>query len=263
MIFTALFLAPFVYFFVIGFWTVRGFRLVPNFSFSSYGRVLDRHLGSLLLTLGLSLLVASVTTGLGFVYAFIARFKAGRFGGLFLFTALVTLFGGYLMKIYAWKTILGNEGVLNTGLRGLGLIDEPITALFYTPEAVVVTLVHFLLPLTILPIYSSLRGVMESEIEAARDLGAGFWRILLDILLPRCRTGIMAGFLLAFLLTAGDYVTPLLVGGTMVMIGNIIAPQFGQYFNWPLGSALSFVTLAASLLVVALVNLGLGRVRPR
>jgi spermidine/putrescine transport system permease protein len=191
------------------------------------------------------------------------RFRAGRYGPFLLFIALVTLFGGYLMKIYAWKTILGNEGVLNSALISAGLIDEPFTALLYSPPAVVVTLVHFLVPFAILPIYGSLRGIGDSEVEAARDLGAPRWRVVSDIVVPRSRAGLMAAFVFCFLIAAGDYVTPLLVGGKITMLGNLIAIQFGQQFNWPLGAAMSFSVLAAALAVVALAYGALSAWRPR
>jgi spermidine/putrescine transport system permease protein len=264
LIFLGLFVAPSIYYFIISFWTVKLFKMRPDFTFANYGRAFtDAHLPTLILTLGLGLSVALLTTVLGFIFAYIIRFKAGRWGPLLLFVALLTLFGGYLMKIYAWKTILGTEGVLNTALIGLGLISQPLTFLFYNPGAVVVTLIHFLLPLAILPIYSSMRGISDIELEAARDLGAGGWRGFSDIVVPRSRTGLMAAFALSFLVGSGDYVTPVLVGGTMNMTGNQIVSQFGQIFNWPMGSALSFVLLGASLLIIMLFSVLLGLWRPR
>jgi spermidine/putrescine transport system permease protein len=182
---------------------------------------------------------------------------------MLLFTAIINLFGGYLMKIYAWKTILVNEGVLNTALQGLGLIDSPLTFLFYNPGAVVVTLVHFLLPLAILPIYSSLRGITDIEMESARDLGAGAWRTLSDIVIPRCHTGLIAAFALSFLVSVGDYVTPALVGGTISMIGSIIQDMFGRALNQPLGSATSFIMLGSSFLIVLAVSALIKSWRPR
>ena len=150
---------------------------------------------------------------LGFLYAFIIRFKAGRWGQLLLFIVLTTLFGGYLMKIYAWKTILGNEGLLNTALISMGVIDQPISALLYSPGAIVVTLIHFVLPFAVLPIYASMRGIKDIEIEVARDLGARPLVVLSNIIVPRCRNGLLTAFAFSFLITAGDYVTPLMVGG--------------------------------------------------
>ena len=262
-IFAALFVAPFVYFFVISFWSAKNYHLLPDFTFRNYVRTFAEHTDTLVFTLTLALAIALATTGLGFVYAYLIRFKVGRWGPLLLFIALVTLFGGYLMKIYAWKTILGNQGALNTALMTLGLVREPVTALFYTPGAVVVTLVHFLLPFAILPIYSSLRGVSEIEVEAARDLGAGPWHVVAGIVIPRCRPGLTAAFTLCFLVSAGDYVTPVLVGGTITMIGTMIVPQFGNFFNWPLGSAMSFTMLLIAVVIIAGANGLMARWRPR
>jgi len=262
-IFGALFVAPFLYFFVISFWSVRAYRLLPDLTLRNYVRTFAEHSDTLAFTLGLALVIALLTSALGFVYAYLIRFKVGRWGPVLLFIALVTLFGGYLMKIYAWKTILGNQGALNTALLALGIVDQPVTALFYTPGAVVVTLIHFLLPFAILPAYSSLRGVSEIELEAARDLGATGWRVMSGIVIPRCRAGLTAGFVLCFLVSAGDYVTPILVGGKITMVGTLIVPQFGNFFNWPLGAAMSFTMLFLALLILAAMNLLMARWQPR
>jgi spermidine/putrescine transport system permease protein len=263
LIFGALFVLPLAYFLVISVWRVVLFKPRPAFTFDNYAQVFDLHLRTLLFTLGLALVVAVLTTALGFVYAYLVRFKAGRWGPTLLFVALITLFGGYLMKIYSWMTILGISGVLNTALRALGLIDEPLPWLFYNVGAVIVTLVNFLLPLAILPIYASMRGITDIEMEAARDLGAGGWRRFSDIVVPRSHTGIMAGFALCFLLAAGDYLTPQLVGGKVNMIGVQIAPQFGGLGNWPMGAAMSFVTLGSSLAVILLSIFLVAQWRPR
>jgi spermidine/putrescine transport system permease protein len=262
-IFGILFVLPLIYFFVISFWRVLLFKLKPDFSLVNYAQTFVLHSHTLIFTLGLALVVAGLTTALGFVFAYLIRFKAGRWGTVLLFTALITLFGGYLMKIYSWMTILGITGVINSALLTLGIIDEPLPWLFYNVGAVVVTLLNFLLPLAILPIYASMRGITDTEIEAARDLGAGGWRSFSDIVLPRSHTGIMAGFSLCFLLAAGDYLTPVLVGGKVNMIGVQIAPQFGGMYNWPMGSAMSFVTLGSSLVVVLISLFLLAQWRPR
>jgi spermidine/putrescine transport system permease protein len=260
-VFLLLFVVPLAYFVALSFWQVKFYRLVPSFTLANYAQALTRYPDVGLATALVALATAALTTALGFVYAAIARFAAGRWGEPLLFLAMLTLFGGYLMKIYAWKTILGNEGLLNSALVSLGVVDRPIAALLYSPGAVVVTLVHLLLPFAILPIYGAMRGVSPIELEAARDLGARPWRVVRDVLVPRCRAGVVGAFAATFLLAAGDYVTPLLVGGKMTMIGNLIAPQFGQWFNWPLGAAMSFVTLAMALAVLALANLAVPRGR--
>jgi spermidine/putrescine transport system permease protein len=260
-VFLLLFAVPLGYFLVLSFWRVAFYQLVPAFTLANYAQTLTRYPDVGLATVLVALATAALTTALGFVYAAVARFAAGRWGQPLLFLATLTLFGGYLMKIYAWKTILGNEGLLNSALLSLGVVDRPIAALLYSPGAVVVTLVHLLLPFAILPIYGAMRGVSPIELEAARDLGARPWRVVRDVLVPRCRAGVVGAFAATFLLAAGDYVTPTLVGGKMTMIGNLIAPQFGQWFNWPLGAAMSFVMLAMALVVLALANFAVPRGR--
>lgn len=254
LVFAGLFVIPFAYFLLISFWSVKLYRLAPGFSLRNYAQALGNYVDVGIFTVSLALVTAALATGLGFLYAWIVRFKAGRLANPLLVVAMLTLFGGYLMKIYAWKTILGNEGVLNSGLIATGLIDRPIAALLYSPTAVVITLLYFLLPFAVLPIWGNLRAVANIELEAARDLGASPRAVLWDIVLPRCRTGLVAAFTLSFLIAAGDYVTPILVGGKMTLIGNLIAPQFGQFFNWPLGAAMSFTVLVMALLVFGLVN---------
>ena len=254
-IFAGLFVLPFVYFFVVSFWSVQLYKVTPDLTFGNYRKALIDYTDVGLFTVWVSVVTATLTTILGFIYSYIARFKAGTWQATLLFIALITLFGGYLMKIYAWKTILGNEGLLNTALISLGIIDAPIHALLYSPSAVVITLVHFILPFAVLPIYGSMRGIRDIEIEAARDLGAKPHEVMTGIIVPRCRAGLITAFTFCFLMAAGDYVTPLLVGGKITMIGNLIAPQFGTYFNWPLGSAMSFLVLGLALVIVLSTNL--------
>lgn len=254
-----LFAAPLAYFLLISTWSVKARVLRPDFTFANYVKGVEEYGLVLLQTLGLALAVALATTLLAFGLAYAIRFKAGRWASLLLFLTLVTLFGGYLVKIYAWKSILGREGILNQALLGLGLIDEPIEALLYSGQAVVITLTYFLLPFAVLPIYGSLRGVKDATLDAARDLGAGPLRRLLDIVLPQAEPGLFVAFTLAFLIAAGDYVTPRFVGGGAAMMGHFIETQFSLGFNWPLGSAMAFTVLAASLAVVLAARWGLRR----
>lgn len=255
LIFLALFIAPMAFFVVLSFWQVEYFELSTEPTLVNYRDVFVNYWRVMGFTVVVATTTALLTTCLGFVFSFLARFRAGRWAQLLLFIVLITLFGGYLMKIYAWKTILGNEGVLNTALMAAGIISSPITSLLYSPQAVIVTLMHFSLPFAVLPIYASMRGISDGEVEAARDLGAGRWPILSTVIVPRCQNGIVAAFSFVFLMVGGDYVTPLLVGGKQTMIGNLIAPQFGAQFNWPLGAAMSLVMLLAAIAVIALFRL--------
>jgi spermidine/putrescine transport system permease protein len=244
LIFLLFFVGPFTYFGVMSFWSVSAYRLTAGFAFDNYLDVYNEYAYSLGFTFAIALVIAIVSTSIAFGFAYLIRFRAGRLGPLLLFVTLITMFGGYLVKIYAWRTILGSTGILNTGLMSLGLIDEPLPWLLYNPGAVVTTLTHFLLPFAVLPIYGSLRAINDSQIAAARDLGAGSSRALVDIVLPQCELGLVVAFMLTFFIAAGDYITPRLVGGpSTAMIGNFVENQFITALNAPQSSALAIAIL--------------------
>jgi spermidine/putrescine transport system permease protein len=264
-VFALLFVGPLAFFLVVSFWRLRAYKLVPDFTFDNYLDVWNEYLHAVVFTALISLLIATITTVIGFMIAYLARFRAGRYGTVILFIVLITLFGGYLVKIYAWKTILGTGGILNSTLVDLRLVDQPLTWLLYSPTAVVITLVNFLLPFAVLPIYGSLRGIDEMPLSAARDLGADATRVFRDIVLPQCKPGLFAAFSISFLITAGDYVTPRLVGGpNTFMAGNFVESQFINRLNAPIGSALSYAMLIGCGLVLLLFQKTLTRVlKPR
>ncbi len=265
VIFFLFFGIPLSYFLVLSFWQVRLFRLTPDLTLDNYVGVFDNYLYPLGFTFAIAFLIAVLTVSLAFAVAYLIRFVAGRLGPPLLVLVLLTMFGGYLVKVYAWKTILGTNGIVNMGLLSLGLIDEPLPWLLYNPGAVVVTLMHFLLPLAVLPICGSLWSIADIERDAARDLGAGPWLVLRDVILPQCRSGLLVAFILVFLISAGDYVTPRMVGGTTSpMVGNFVESQFVMRLNAPQGSALAFSILTLALLGVGLVHFALKLVlRPR
>lgn len=259
-----IFAVPILLLFAVSFWSVKNFKLQPDFTFAAWQRFVSAYGDLALYTVLVGLMTGLLCTVLGFIFAYAARFKAGRFGDLLLVATLITLFGGYLVKIYAWKSILGADGLLNQALMGLGLTDQPLGFLIYSRPAVVVALVYFLLPFAILPIYASLRNVPEATIEAARDLGASSLQVLTRVIIPQISSGLFSAFAFSFLLAAGDYVTPMLLGGTSgSMLGQFVLLEFSTNFNWPAGSALSFGLLFACLLVLALIAfLGKRLIRP-
>ena len=250
LIFIGLFVAPTLYFLLVSFWRFESYELIREFNLDNYREVAADYLRLGIYTLVIAGIISLLAVTLGFVYAYVARFNAGRFGSVMLFVALISLFGGYLMKVYAWRTILGMEGIINNALLASGIVTEPVTWLLYNPPSVVLTLTNFLFPFAMLPIFASMQSIQDSELESARDLGAPWTAILFDHVVPRCKTGIITGFALCFLISCGDWVTPVLVGGRMTMLGNLIAAQFGEFLNWPLGAAMSFSLLAAAFLVV-------------
>jgi spermidine/putrescine transport system permease protein len=250
LIFVGLFALPLAYFFVISFWSVRARIMRPDFTLRNYAATWTDYGDTLASTLLIALAISLTTTVLAFGFAYVIRFRAGRWGNALLFLTLITLFGGYLVKIYAWKSILGREGILNIALIQLGLIGEPLSLFIYNANGVVITLTYFLLPFGVLPIYGSMRSIRDVTLEASRDLGAGPWMTMRKVILPQCERGILVAFMFTFLISAGDYVTPRFVGGGAAMMGQFIEMQFSLGFNWPMGSAMAFTVTATSMISV-------------
>ncbi len=182
---------------------------------------------------------------LGYPLAYFVSFHAGRRKNLLYQLVIIPLWVSYLVRAYAWKTILGTDGVLNTSLQYLHLTSHPLQFLLYSPFAVVLTLTHIYTPFTFFPVYAAMEHIPRNLIEASNDLGASrfqtFWRVILPLSIP----GILAGATFAFVLSFGDFLAPLLLGGASgIMISNIVVSLFGAAYNWPLGAAISFCMLA-------------------
>jgi len=158
----------------------------------------------------------------------------------------------YLLRVFAWKVVLGYEGVINSALMSLGLINAPLEFLLYSQTAVIITLAHAWAAFAILPMYVSLEKIDKSLLEAATDLGDGPVMRFLRITLPLSLPGAIAATLLIFIPTTGDYITPALLGGPDgMMIGNLIQKQFGAINNWPMGATLAII-LMLSIATIAL-----------
>ena len=228
------------------FWTQNYLEIDRTFTLRQYrialGEPIYRDL--LLRSLWVSLLVSFFTVVLAYPIAYYISFHGGRHKSLWLFLITIPFWTSYLLRVMSWKVILGYNGVLNSGLMGLGIIDEPSTALLYNTSAVVITLTHAWAAFAILPIFVSLEKVDRTLIEAARDLGDGPIRSFLRVTLPLSLPGVISALLIVMIPTVGDYITPKLVGGKDgVMIATAIETQFKRGANWPLGAALSVVTM--------------------
>ena len=188
---------------------------------------------------------------LGYPLAYYLSFHAGKRKDLFYQLVIIPLWVSYLVRAYAWKTILGSDGVLNTLLQYVHATHHPLDFLLYSPFAVVLTLTHIYTPFAFLPIYASLDHIPRNLVEASHDLGASprqtFWRVIFPLSIP----GVLAGATFAFVLSLGDFLAPMLLGGPSgIMISNIVVSLFGAAYNWPLGAAISFCMM---LLVVSLL----------
>jgi spermidine/putrescine transport system permease protein len=215
-----------------------------------YTAATKSYMGLLGLSIEVAAGVALVTTVLAYPLAYFLVFKAKERATLLLTLAILPFWTSYLLRIIAWKIILGTDGMINSTLTTLGLIHDSVPLLLYSRTAVVITLVYVWLPFVALPIFASLQRISTSLLEAAAILGAPPWLTFLRVTLPLSLPGVLAGFIMVFVPSVGEYVTPLLVGGSNGnLYGNIIQTFFGQGINWPLGSALSVIMLLGVLLL--------------
>jgi spermidine/putrescine transport system permease protein len=257
LLWVALFLlVPYAILFCYSFWQVSPLQvIVHNWTLANYKKLLTEptYLEVLFRSMRIAGAVTALALLLGYPLAYFLSFRATRRKDLFYQLVIIPLWVSYLVRGYAWKTILGSDGVLNGFLQYLHITQYPVEFFLYSPFAVILTLTHIYTPFTFLPIYASLEHIPRNLIEASQDLGASpfrtFWRVILPLSLP----GVLAGATFAFVLTLGDFLAPLLVGGPSgIMFSNIVVTLFGAAYDWPLGAAISLCML---VLVVALLFL--------
>jgi spermidine/putrescine transport system permease protein len=215
---------------------------------SSYHRLLARS--------GLiALVIAAVSTLLAYPLAYYLTFQAGERRIMLLTLMIIPTWTSYLLRIFAWKLILGSNGLLNSLLQWLGLIDQASPILLYSRTAVMITLVYVWVPFVALPIFAALGRIDRSLLEAAADLGCKPWQAFTRVTLPLSLPGVVAGFFFCLIPTLGEYVTPLLVGGGQgAMYGNLIQDQFVRALNWSMGSVMSLAMLAAVGMLIFLFS---------
>jgi spermidine/putrescine transport system permease protein len=246
------------------FWTQDYVTIDHTPTLANYRQLFARPLywTLLLRSIEVSLSTTVATVVLAYPMAYFIAFHGGRWRTTWLVLVAVPFWTSYLLRTFAWKVILGYQGVVNSGLIGLGIIGQPLDVLLYNSTAVVITLTHAWLPFVLLPIYVSLSKIDPALSEAAADLGDGpffrFWRVILPLSIP----GVISGALLVFIPTVGDYVTPAMVGGTSgSMLGNVIQGQFGRANNWPMGAALSVVMMIVVTILALVLQSALSRFR--
>jgi len=245
---------PYLCLFCYSFWQVRSQTIVHHWNLDNYRQLISNpmYIQVLLRSARIAGLVTLFSLLLGYPLAWYLSFHARRRKGLLYLLVIIPLWVSYLVRAYAWKTILGNDGVLNTVLAYTGLLKHPVGLLLYSPLAVVLTLTHIYTPFVFLPIYASLEHIPRSLVEASQDLGASSTRVFRTIVFPLSLPGVIAGATFAFVLSLGDFLSPLLVGGPNgIMISNIVVSLFGAAYDWPLGAAISVCML---LLVIGLIT---------
>jgi spermidine/putrescine transport system permease protein len=241
---------PYVLMFAHSFWSVRDGFIVHDWSLQNYRTLLANpvYFAVFLRTLRIAASVTLCSLLLGYPLAYYLSFHSGARKELLYQLVIVPLWVSYLVRGYAWKTILGTEGVLNGFLRYLHITTEPVSFLLYSPFAVVLVLTHIYTPFVFLPIYASLEHIPRPLVEASQDLGAGPMKTFLHVILPLSMPGLIAGATFAFVLSLGDFLAPLLVGGASgTMIANLVQSLFGAAYDWPLGAAISVCILLITI----------------
>jgi spermidine/putrescine transport system permease protein len=263
--------APVIALIVLSFWSQSGFDIDRTFTLANYWKLIEPSseptiwmgipfpfaypVAAILMlkSLVMSLVATVIVIAMAYPMAYFLAFRVTRHKALWIILLTIPFWTSYLLRVFAWKIVLGYNGAINTGLKSLGLIDAPLEFLLYNPIAVMITLAHAWIAFTVLPIYVSLEKIDRSLLEAATDLGDSrlkrFWRVTLPLSAP----GTIAAALLVFIPTVGDYVTPTLVGGPGgTMIGTLLQQLFLRQDDAPLGAAASIVMM---LIIAGFVSL--------
>ena len=246
LIMTAGICVPFLILITMSFWTQVAFDFNTTLSTANYQKAIEHPVYETLLTrsLVIAAICAIVTVVLSYPMAYYVAFHVHRRKLLWIILMTLPFWTSYLLRVFAWKIILGFNGVINSGMKSLGLIEQPMEFLLYSQSAVIITLTHAWAAFAVLPLYVSLEKIDRSLLEAATDLGDGpvarFMRVTLPLSLP----GVIAALLIIFIPTVGDYITPALLGGPDgIMLGNMVQAQFGKVNNWPMGAALAVIMM--------------------
>jgi spermidine/putrescine transport system permease protein len=276
--------APLLAMVALSFWTQHGFDIDRTLTSANYYALVEPSPEStiwmgvsfplkypvpailLVKSIVMSLLVTITVIAMAYPMAYFLAFRVTRNKALWLVLLTIPFWTSYLLRVFAWKIVLGFNGAINSGLKSLGLIAEPLSFLLYNPLAVMITLAHAWIAFAVLPIYVSLEKIDRSLLEAATDLGDSKWRRFLRVTLPLSAPGTIGAALLVFIPTVGDYVTPTLVGGPGgTMIGNLIQELFLKQNNAPLGAAVAISMMLAVGVGVALFLwlIGFHRLRSR
>jgi spermidine/putrescine transport system permease protein len=255
---TLLLFIPYLLLLIQSLWRLQGGAIVHELTLENYRRLFGTPLypNTILFSAGIALRVTLFSLLLAYPLAYLLAFKVKRHRNLAYMAVIIPLWVSYLVRAYAWKIILGQEGILNGVLEAGGIIDEPLTFLLYSRWAVIVALTHIYTPFTLMPIYAVLEAMPPALKEASQDLYAGRWQTFRRVILPLSLPGVLAGSTFAFVLSMGDFLAPQLLGGndSALMVSNLVWSLFGVAYNWPLGAAVSVVVLALTIFLLWLAS---------
>jgi putative spermidine/putrescine transport system permease protein len=234
-------------------------EIVRKWTLDNYNKIFTGQDGLWLRVYGRTVLLATIVTlvdiALAFPLAwFMARVVAPKWRTLLFLAVVVPLWSSILVRIFAWRTILGGNGVLNDFLTSTGILDHPSSTFLYNEKAVALTWAYVWLPFMVLPIYTALEKIPDSFLEASRDLGAGVFGTFRRVILPLALPGVIAGSIFVFSLTMGDFIAPQLVGGGSQVLGGAIKDRFGVAADFPFGAALASLTLVTLIVFLTITR---------
>jgi spermidine/putrescine transport system permease protein len=247
--------APLALLFLYSFYHVDFVDIVRQPGLGNYAKVLSSATYRTLILQALwhGVLVAVLTAVIGYPVAFFIAKRVRHLKSAFLTALLIPLYTGDLVRIFAWRVVLGTEGVFNSFLIWIGVITAPIQALLFSPTATMIVLTYNYLCFMVFGLWLSFEALDNRLLEAAADLGAGRVVVFRRIVLPLTMPGLIAGGLMVFALVVGDYLTPQLIGGSSgVTVISAINDLFGTAFDWPMGSAIAWSLLTAMLVPIGL-----------
>ena len=254
---TIIILIPLLSFLSYSFFTVDNVEIIHEFSLYNFKEFLmgEIYIPTFFRTLLLALIVMIACMITGYPIAYFLAMYAHRSKYFILLILIIPLFMSYIIKIYMMRSILGYSGLINKLLMMFGIISEPSEFFLYNQNAVIITLIIILLPLIIIPTFTSLEKIPRNIIEATYDIGCKPFQSFRYVIFPISLPGLIVGAVFVFILALGDFVTPQLVGGTSgFTYGKIIYSNFGMAFNWPFGTALASILLIVSVLIILLTN---------
>lgn len=259
-----LFLLPLIFLIWIGFWTVDNYRLIPGFSLSNYIDIFQqffsksRYAYAILQSLWVSATATLFAVGLCYPFAMVIAFVVPpRYQRLAILLAIAPFWSSYILRLYAWQTLLSKEGLINSFLQGIGLINAPIEIVF-TQIGTRIGLIHYLAPIMILILYLALQNVDRSLLSAAQNLGANRWQVFSRVLLPLTRPGIVYSAVFGMIISLGDVLSGIILGGgtgksilgNLPLFATMILNEYAASTNLPRTSALATILILIMVLIL-------------
>jgi spermidine/putrescine transport system permease protein len=263
---TVAMIVPAILLLLYSFYGFSVYQIQPGFHLEWYNQVFSQSIYRTVAgnTLAIAGPVTAISVVGGYAIAYYVVFEAGRRGQKLLFAlVVVSMLASYLARVYAWRTLMGEQGIINSVLESIGIIHRPLGWLLFSRLPVIAAEVNLYMPIATLIMFASLSGLPRDVREASRDLGAGPLQTFRRITLPLSGRGVYGAAALAFFLSCGDYITPVLLGGTTSTqtFGTTIATQLLTNGNYPLGAAISFVMMAAFVVYAIVLGGGMKTLR--